>query len=229
VKLVPTLALLCAAATPAVAQIGHPPSASPYHDVPFKQEITFYGGYFGGGRGSVGVGPESAPLLGARYAIRLGGPAEFTTHLARASSSRLVLDPTKPVETRAVGKQSTAIYLADVGIALNLTGQKSYRRFIPVAAFGLGIASDMGARRDPGGFKFGTPFALNFGGGLRYVPGGNLSVRLDVMDYLYQLSYPSSFYSAPSGSTPILGASAGNNQWTHNAVITLGVSYLFSR
>jgi hypothetical protein len=229
VKLVSTMALLCAAATPALAQVGHPPSESPFHDVPFKQEITLYGGYFGGGRGSVGAGLQSAPLVGARYAIRLGGPAEFTAHLARASSSRTVLDPTKPEASRAIGTTSSSLYLMDVGLALNLTGQKSYHRFIPVAAFGLGVASDMGGKRDASGFKVGTPFALNFGAGLRYVPGGNIAVRLDVMDYLYQLSYPSSFYSAPTGSTPILAAQAGNNEWTHNPVITLGVSYLFSR
>jgi hypothetical protein len=229
VKLVSTIALLCATATPALAQIGHPPAESPYHDVPFKQELTLYGGYFGGARGSVGAGLQGAPLVGARYAIRLGGPAEFTAHLARASSSRTVLDPSKPPATRAVGTTSTSLYLADVGLALNLTGQKSYHRLIPVAAFGLGVASDMGAKRDASGFKVGTPFALNFGAGLRYVPGGNIAVRLDVMDYLYQLSYPSSFYFVPTGSTPILGPRAGNNEWTHNPVITLGVSYLFSR
>jgi hypothetical protein len=229
VKLVTAIALLCATATPALAQIGHPPSESPYHDVPYKQEITLYGGYFGGGRGSVGVGPQSAPLVGARYAIRLGGPAEFTAHLARASSQRLVLDPSKPADTRAIGTTSSSLYLADVGLALNLTGQKSYHRLIPVAAFGLGVVSNLGGQRDSSGFRIGTPFALNFGGGLRYVPGGNIALRLDVMDYLYQLSYPSSYYSTPTGSTPILAPNAGNNEWTHNAVITLGVSYLFSR
>lgn len=229
-KLLSACVLLAASAAPSLAQVGHSPASSPYHDVPFKQEITVYGGHFGGAAGKAGVGPTAGPLIGVRYAIHLGGPAEATAHVARVSSSRMVKDPEMTGDERLLGEQSFGLYLADVGLALNLTGQKSYHRLVPVVGVGLGVASVSGGK-DVGGFNVGTPFALNFGAGLRFVPGGNFSARVDVYDYMYQLSYPSSYFQSPpiGGGSAILDRNTASNQWTHHAVITLGISYLFSR
>jgi hypothetical protein len=222
------LASVGAGATRAAAQVGYPPSRSPYHDITEKQDFTVYGGYFKGNTGTAGVGPQSGALFGVRYALHVGGPAELVGRLARASSSRTVLDPNQPAATRDLGTTSQAIYLADVGITLNLTGQKSYRHFVPTAGFGLGIAS--GNRSpDASGYKFGSPFSINGSVGLRFVPGGNISVRAELTDYMFQLHYPNSFFVAPSGVTPILAANAGDNQWTHNLAVTFGVSYVFAR
>jgi Outer membrane protein beta-barrel domain len=229
VKLVSMLVLLGASAAPALAQVGHPPDQSPYHDVPYKQELTVFGGWFGGNAGNASVGPRAGAMAGVRYSIRLGGPVEFAGRFARVSSTRTVIDPTKGADLRTIGDVSVPLYLADVGLDINLTGQKSWHGLVPVAGFGIGVASDAGANRDVGGFKVGTPFALTFGGGLRYVTQGNWSVRAEVADYLFQLSYPSSYTVAPAAGEPVLPANAATNQWTHNAALTLGVSYLFSR
>jgi len=222
------LASMGSGAARAAAQVGYPPSESPYHDITQMQDFTVYGGYFKGSAGAAGVGPQSGALFGVRYALHVGGPAELVGRLARASSSRTVLDPSQPDDARDLGTTSQAIYLADVGITLNLTGQKSYRHFVPTAGFGLGIASG-GTKPDASGYKFGNPFAINGSVGLRFVPSGNISVRADLTDYLFQLHYPNSFFVAPPGSTPILPANAGDNQWTHNIVVTFGVSYVFAR
>lgn len=228
--LVGTMAAAWAVLAPAAtAQVGYPPSKSPYHDITTKQELTFYGGQFGGSKGDAGVGPQSGGIFGVRYGIHLGGPAEFAVHVARASTTRDVRDPTKTGAAREVGTASLPLYLMDVGIALNLTGQKSYHWLVPVVGFGLGVVSDMGEHADVGGFKVGTPFALNFGAGIRFVPRGSFGARVEIADYLYQVSYPSAYSTAPSGGTSILPAGAGANQWLHNAVITLGISYRFSR
>lgn len=223
-------ALLALAAAPGLAQIGHPPSSSPYHDIPFKQEITVFGGTFGGSVGKAGVGPEDGPVIGVRYAIHLGGPAEATAHVARVSTSRMVKDPTKVGAERLVGEQSFGLYMADVGLALNLTGQKSFHRFVPVVGAGLGIVSGSGSP-DVGGFKVGTPFALNFRAAIRFVPEGNFAARLELADNMFQLSYPASYFRSPpiGEGEPILSVTAGDNEWTHHAVLTLGISYLFSR
>ena len=53
---------------------------------------------------------------------------------------------------------------------------------------------------DPDPYKFGTPFAFSFGGGLRYVPGGRFQLRVDWNDYLYQLKYPTQYYSNTTGT-----------------------------
>jgi hypothetical protein len=229
-KLLSVPALLALAAAPSLAQVGHEPSSSPYHDIPFKQEITVYGGNFGGAVGDAGVGPTGGPVFGVRYAIHLGGPAEATANLARVSTSRIVKDPTKSGAERVVGEQSFGLYLADVGLAINLTGQKSYHRFVPVVGAGLGIVSGSGSP-DVGGFKVGTPFALNFRAAIRFVPEGNFSARLELADNMFQLSYPTSYFRSPpiGEGAPILGVTSGDSQWTHHAVLTFGVSYLFSR
>jgi hypothetical protein len=168
--------------------------------------------------------------LGLRYEIRLGGPIQLTGRAMRVWSERTRLDPTRPEAERNLGVESLPLYLADLGLTMNLTGRKSYRRLVPVINAGIGVASDLGEPRDPGGgFQFGTTFAFAFGAGVRWVPSGRLQLRIDVTDYLYQLSYPDSFRSAPAGITPILMATESTNEWTHNPVISVGVSYLFSR
>jgi hypothetical protein len=230
VKLLSVPVLLALATAPALAQVGHEPSSSPYRDLPFRQEITLYGGSYQGAIGKAGVGPTGGPVIGVRYAIRLGGPVEATAHVARASTSRMVKDPLKVGAERQVGEQSFGLYMADVGLALNLTGQKSFHRFVPVVGAGLGVVSGSGSP-DVGGFKVGTPFALNFRAAIRFIPEGNFSARLELADNMFQLSYPASYFRSPpiGEGAPILSATAGDNQWTHHRMLTLGISYMFSR
>jgi opacity protein-like surface antigen len=220
---------LGAGAAPALAQVGYPPTKSPYQDVSIHQDIAAYGGWFSGSEGQAGVGPRSGTILGVRYGLRIGGPVDFVGHLARVSSDRLVLDPSLSGDARRLGTQGEPLYLADVGIAVNLTGQKSYHRLMPTAGFGLGLVTGRGGA-DIGGYQFGTGFAIQFGAGVRYIASNNVSVRLDLADYLWQLAYPSTYYTHPAaGGDPILAANAPTNEWTHNKTITLGISYILSR
>ena len=229
-KLLSVPALLALVAAPSLAQVGHEPASSPYHDIPYKQEITLFGGSYQGAIGKAGVGPSGGPVIGVRYAIHLGGPVEATANVARVATSRMVKDPAKSGDERLVGEQSFGLYMADVGLALNLTGRKSYHRFVPVVGAGLGIVSGSGSP-DVGGFKVGTPFALNFRAAIRFVPEGNFSARLELADNMFQLSYPASYFRSPpiGEGAPILSTTAGDNQWTHHRMLTLGISYLFSR
>ncbi|MBC7791552.1 MAG: hypothetical protein H7Z74_16515 [Anaerolineae bacterium] len=218
-------------ATPANAQVGHLPGQSPFRDLAYKQELSLLTGFHAGSEGRAGIAPAGGPLLGVRYEIRIGGPATFTARLGRVWSERTVIDPTKPDSTRSLGKRDWPIYLSDVGISINLTGQKSFWQLVPVLNGGIGVATDFSKGGDPGGYSFGTPFAFNFGGGVRWVGSNRLQLRLDIADYLYQLEYPDSYFVPPVGQTEgaVLAQSASKNEYTHNAVITLGVSYLFSR
>lgn len=223
------LVALGALPTMASAQlVGHQPSSSPYYDLPYKQEWTLYGGEFFGRTGRAGVGPGQAPLIGLRYGIRLGGPVDFFTQIARSFSNRTVLDPADTGAARVVGKTSAPVYLANIGLGFNLTGQKSYHHFVPVVNAGLGVASDGGKGKDVGGFSLGTPFALNFGVGLRWAPRGHYQLRAEFTDYLYALNYPPRYFQAPtSTSTPILPPATSAKQWTHNPVLSLGLSYVY--
>ena len=219
--------LLLAASSPVLAQeVGHIPSESPYRDIAYKQEITPFIGYYAAGEDPAGVAPRSGPMVGARYEIRIGGPAQFMARLAYVSSERMIIDPQQPVGSRELGVSSTSLYLADVGISLNLTGQKSWNGLVPVVTGGAGVVSDF-EKADVGGFRFGTQFAITVGGGIRWVPqNSRLQVRVDLADYLYQISYPTS-YVADSEEQPRV--TRKQSAWTNNLALTAGVSYRFFR
>jgi hypothetical protein len=219
---------LAALASTASAQVGYPPDRSPFRDLEFKQEIGGFVGWFAAATDPAGVAPQGGLMVGARYDVRIGGPASFTARLSVVDSKRTVIDPTKPAATRVVGTSSAPLAMADAGITINLTGQKSYRRLVPVLNGGVGLVSDFKGA-DVGGYKFGTAFAFSFGGGLRYVPGGRLSLRADVGDSFYQLQYPDAYYVRASDSTAVVRSNQAKSFWKHNAAITVGASYLFFR
>lgn len=209
--------------------VGHAPEASPFRDLPYRQELSLFGGYYNGSEGKAGVAPGGGPAIGLRYEIRIGGPAQFTARLTHTTPDRTVLDPALAENARNLGERAWPITIADVGISLNLTGQKSWNRMVPSLNGGVGIASDFGKSGDPGGFEFGTPFAFTFGAGVRFERDGPLQLRIDVADYLYQLEYPAAYTTAPAGSTPILSAGSSTSEWTHNLLLSVGLSYRFSR
>ena len=223
------LALACAAAAlPARAQVGHTPETSPYRDLEFRQELSAYTGWFAAAKDPAGVAPQAGPMLGARYEVRMGGPASLSVRLARVFSERTTLDPAKPRATRDLGTSAVPLYLGDVGLTINLTGQKSIRRVVPLLNAGVGLVSGFESA-DVGGYSFGTNFAFSFGGGLRWVPGGKLQVRADIADYLYQIQYPAAYFTPASDTTQILKDSQSPRLWKHNAALTIGASYLFFR
>ena len=215
------------AAASADAQVGYPPAESPFRDLMYKQDATLFSGYYAAGDDPVGIAPGSGPIVGLRYEVRIGGPAQFFARAGRVFSERTVINPTLPPGERVVATTAVPLYVMDLGITFNLTGQKSYRGLVPVASFGGGIASDFRSQRDVGDFRFGTPFALSLGGGVRYVRDGPLQLRLDLVDYLYQIRYPSSYFTSSGGAAPVRRGS--QSAWTHNKAITVGASYQFFR
>lgn len=221
---------LLLASRAAAAQVGHTPQESPYVDLVYRQEVTTFTGYLNTRRDPAGVAPRSGPLAGVRYALFLTGPAYFTARLAYARSERTVLDPIEPAASRVVlPAANVPLLLADAGVALSLTGFKSWNRLVPEVNGGVGFISDFRTKADVGGFKFGTRFALSVGAGVRWVPGGRFQLRADVTDNLYRISYPGTYYRTASDGTTILGPRQATALWTHNPSVTVGVSYMFRR
>jgi hypothetical protein len=174
------------------------------------------------------VAPRSAAMTGVRYELNLVGPLALSADLTRSFSERQKLDPAKPRATRDMGIESTPVYAADVALALDLTGRKSWHHLVPQVRGGLGVLSS-GAKDDSSGFSFGTPFAFTFGGGLKFVPGGRLQLRMDVTDRVFKLSYPDSYYRKASDNTSVLEDTTPRSFYTHHTALTVGVSYLFGR
>lgn len=220
------LGLLALGGSVASAQVGYPPSKSPYLDLEHSQELTFLVGPYHAHRDPAEVGPQSGTLLGAHYEWRAGGPAHLVAELARVSSDRRLIDPLKAGAARELKTVSRPLYSADFGLGLSLTGAKSWHHIVPEVAGGVGFVSDLQAKPDSGGFKFGTRFALNAGAGLRIVPGGRWQVRVDVKDRMYTFAYPEAYYVAPAGGTAVIPPTQAKSFWTHNPVYTIGLSWL---
>jgi hypothetical protein len=225
--LLSALALAGLTAT-AEAQVGHLPQTSPYRDVETRHEFTLFGGRYSAGKDPINVAPHGGPMFGLRYEIHVGGPAFLMARWSHVNSERFPIDPTKSGSARQLGKDKVGLNLFDVNVALNLTGQKSFHNIVPIVNFGAGIAT-CGCTVSPDPYKFGTPFAFSFGGGLRYVPGGRLQLRADLNDYLYQLKYPAEYYLIPTGGTAAVTGNQSQSFWKNNLALTLGASYLFFR
>ena len=220
-------ALLFVAAT-AGAQVGHLPQTSPYRDVEISQELTLFGGHYSAGKDALGVVPHSGPMFGIRYEKHVGGPAFITGRWSHVNSERLAIDPTRTGAAAQLGMKNVSLNIYDVSIALNVTGQRSFHHIVPVVNFGLGLAS-CGCTVESDPYKFGTPFAFSFGGGLRYVPGGRFQMRLDWNDYLYQLKYPAEYYVNTTGTGAAAPPAQARSFWKNNGAFTLGASLLFFR
>ena len=228
-------AILCGVAAllmavPAAAQVGHEPEDSPYRDLQHRQEITVLGGWVKARHDPAGVAPQSAPLVGARYELSLAGPLALSSDITAMFANRDVIDPAKPRAQRIPRSESATVYAADVALAMNLTGRKSWHHLVPQVRGGLGLLRSAAAD-DSSGFRFGTPFAFSFGGGLKLVPGrtGRVQLRADFTDRVFKLSYPDSYYRLASDNTAVLDRSTAKSFYTHHAVFTVGLSYLFGR
>jgi len=218
------------------AQVGYPPTRSPYRDLRETQEITLYGGYYRAKLDPARVAPRSGPMVGARYQWRAGGPAHITADLARVESDRRVLDPERPEtcpsanrECKSLGMFRWPLYMADVGMALALTGERSWLNLVPELRAGAGFVTDFHTKADVGDFAFGTRFAFSWGGGIRWTPGGPYQLRVDVVNRLYSVKYPETYYLPAEDQTTIFSLRQNRTAWLNNPALTIGVSYLFSR
>ena len=238
-------AALLACASSAFAQVGYPPQQSPYRDLRETMEVTFYSGYYRAKKDAARVAPVSGPIFGAHYQWRAGGPANLTVDVARIASERRVLDPEKNGST-TVGTETTVcavkettcksagvyrwpLYSLDGALAMALTGERSFWRMVPEVKAGVGLVTDFHSQPDVGQFAFGTRFALNWGAGVRLLPGGRYSFRADITNRLYTVKYPVTYYVPADDGTTIFGPRQNRSAWLNNPAFTVGVSYMFSR
>lgn len=219
------------------AQVGHDPSTSPYRDLTESHEVTLFSGYYLARTDPAGVVPQRGPMAGALYQWRPSGPANLNFSFARVASERDVLDPERNAtctpsavsNCKVIGTFRWPLYLFDAGFAMSLTGARSFYRLVPELKFGLGVASDFHTSPDVGDFAFGTRFAFTWGAGIRWLPGGRYQLRADLLNHLYSVKYPDSYFQpAPDGSA-ILNPTKSKSSWLNNPGFTIGVSYLFSR
>lgn len=232
--LLAVLALLAATAGAAGAQS----IDSPYRYIQRGQSLSFFGGYLFASPSltlndsvSVDIGPRSAPVFGARYQLRFGGPLAAELSLGFSPSDRKVYtaealrDSTeiRPIDT---GRTATSpIAMAELGVVFNLTGPRTWNGLAPFVKATGGLAAEIGGTDEaeenvPEGkrFDFGPAFAVGAGIGTDYFPTERLSVRLELHGRLWRLS-------APDGLTPL--GDDGIGGWANASAVTLGAAYHF--
>jgi hypothetical protein len=233
-KLVAVVAFLvvpaCASAqSDGPPQVGYPTSRSPFNDLLYRSELTIFGGHFKAGLEPAAVAPTSGPMVGARYEITVGGPAQLYVRGSRVFSERRAIDPTKAPASRVLGVVKVPLYLTDVGISVNLTGQRSYHRVVPSVGLGIGVASTLKSKVENDPYNFGTTFAFSFGGGLRILPTERVQIRIDGGTHMYQIRYPAGYFTTTGNNPPVLPSGQEKSFWKSNPSITAGLSYLFFR
>lgn len=232
--IVATLALLTAGTVE--AQVGYPPQRSPFRDLERTQEVSFFTGWYQARTDAARVAPRSGPMVGVHYQWRASGPANLTVDVARVESERDVLDPEanrtcagNPPNCKLIGRFRWPLYFLDAGLAMSLTGARSFFHLVPDVKAGLGFVSDFHTKADVGDFAFGTRFAFNWGLGIRWVPGGAYQLRADFSNHLYSIQYPERYYQGADDGSTILGPRQPRTSWLNNPAFTIGFSYLFSR
>jgi len=215
------LAFMIAAARVPAQAIGSLPEKSPFVDLRDEHRMGVMAGYFSTSRDPAGVGPKSGPMLGLRYDLHGGGPVYVYGRLFGVPTERDILDYTKKQAFRRVGTQASTIVGADLGLAVAVTGERSWHRWQPILQFGAGFASGVGDKPDVSGYSFGTRFDFSWGLGARYATGKRSELRADVIWTRWQNKYPES-YRSTEGDSVAIRPSGSLSPWTTNRAITVG-------
>lgn len=217
---------MCWAALPLGAQVGRLPEASPFADTRYRQGLSTFVGWWAAGQDPARVSPRSAPVVGARYDWTIGSAGSLYVRQQVTLSSRNAIDPFRTPAQRALGSYTWPLFVTDAGFAMQLTGQKSYRRLIPTASLGIGLLTDLVAQRDIGGFAVGTNFMFTGGTGLQYVASDRVRVRFDWGLYVHRFRYPDTYFALTS---PVLAPGSVRGGWRFNSALTGGVLWTVFR
>jgi hypothetical protein len=222
-------------ATPALAQVGHRPEASPYHDIRKGHSITALFGHFGGDGGRFAIGPHDGRVYGLRYDLRSGSTIQVGVGVARGELQRLIVDPFVALANRVSGPVDQSVTFAELNLQFNLTGGKTWHRLAPFVGVGLGITFPTSTPADTSKFEFGKKFYLAPSTGLRFFLTDRLHLRGEARAAFWKLKYPSTFEAEPPlepGNPPdhsnAVITDGRTNEWTASSWLQVGLGYSFS-
>ncbi len=210
------------------AQVGHLPGKSPYRDLEHRSELVFMGGHFNAAVDPARVAPGDGPMIAAHWEMRLGGPIYLTARMAGTFGERNVIDPSVRIGERFLKTRVSPTILTDVGFAMNLTGNKSWRGMIPTIGGGVGLGAGLEGR-DAGGYTFGAPFLFTFRPGVKLRLSERWQGRIDATNYFYRVRYPDSYYTKTTEDPTVLPSDAERAFWKRNLAITAGITRTFGR
>jgi hypothetical protein len=216
------------------AQVGHPPGASPYHDIRRGHSFTPLAGYFGGDGGRFAIAPHSGAIYGFRYDIRSASAVEIGLGFARGSLDRLIVDPFVELANRVSGPVKQTVTFAELDLQFNLTGGKTWHRLAPFVGAGAGLTFPSGTAADTSDFELGHKIYFAPSAGVRIFLTDRLHLRGEARTTFWKLKYPASFTQEPplepgTISSPNAVITDGNlSEWTTSSWLQVGLGYTFS-
>lgn len=229
-RALPLLGLVCLLITPALpAQVGYPPSRSPYRDIPRGSSWSLLVGYLGGDGGSLGIGPRHGMTYGMRFDLRKSGFVTGGVALSYLDLERDVLDADAPDSTRRTGPFKQNVINAEVVLQFNVTGGKAWHHLAPFFTGGLGYALGGDVKSDTSGYQFGNRFTVSPGFGLRYFVGSRFHLRFEARRHFWKLKYPLAYLDDPANDpngSPVI-TNGKTSDWTSAWWMIGGLSFSF--
>lgn len=230
--------LLCLLALAGARAAGAQEIRSPYRFIERGLSVTPYAGYLWTGSvltlsdsTEADLGPRSAPVFGARFQARVGGPLAVDVNLGIMPTDRKVYiaeafrDSTE-IRVTDTGRTANALIgMAELGVRFTLTGGRTWNGFAPFIGANGGLAMDLAGSSDAEDdvpeterFDFGPGFAVGVGVGTDWFLTQRFSVRAELQGRLWRLEAPGGFL--PRNESDL-------SEWASASGITLGGSYHF--
>jgi hypothetical protein len=217
-----------------LAQVGHPPQSSPYHDIRKGHTFTAIGGYFSGNGGDLEVGPHDGAVFGIRYDIRTAYAIQIGLGLAHGNLDRIIIDPFVRVANRRSGPVSQSVTFAELNLQLNVTGGKNWHRIAPFFGFSGGMAFSGSTPADTSRYEFGNKLYLAPNAGFRFFLSDRIHLRAEARATFWKLKYPTTFQQEPveePGTPESPNAVIPGNkldEWTTSSWLLAGLGYSFT-
>jgi hypothetical protein len=202
----PALAILAAGA----AQAQTVPS--PFRYVETRNALEVTGGYLFlnpdlelSDTTSAEFGPRSAPSAMLRYQRRFGGPLSGMIGVGFSPSERKVISAAEGQDSAFVQALETGetvsapILMAEAGLRLHLTGDRTFRGMAPYLSAMGGLVSEVGGTGEEEAlpererFDFGPAIALGAGAGLDVFLTRRASLQTELTYRLWRMSVPQGF------------------------------------
>jgi hypothetical protein len=228
--LVTTLLLTLALPASLPAQVGHPPGRSPYRDIPKGHAITPFVATFGGTGGRFEIAPHDGTVFGLRYDIRTGSALQMGLLFGRGELERMIVDPFVPLAERVSGPVDQTVSFVEADLQLNLTGGKTWNRFAPFVAAGVGLTFPSETAADTSGFELGRKIYFAPQAGFRFFITDRIHLRADARVIFWKLSYPASFTRVPpeEPTSPPVIDDDNTSEWDTSSWLQAGVGFSFS-
>ncbi|MGH7592560.1 MAG: hypothetical protein ACRELE_01705 [Gemmatimonadales bacterium] len=180
------------------AQVGYPPSHSPYHELQQGTFVEATGGRVLGTGGLLQLGPRNGYSEGLRLVVRGKNTLQFSFGGWTAGTRRSVINAQDSVATRDKGLNPQRLIAGEIGVQLNLTGGKTWNDLAPYAGVSFGLVHGQGGPpTDTSGYAFGNKIFFAPTIGTRLFAGQRLYLKVDLRALFWKLTYPGSYSLEP--------------------------------